>query len=340
MRSRRSYAADEFSVIYVEEEVLSCLRTKEILAKFTYATIIPIRRYSDVFDRTRQTFSLQRDSRALILACKHGQHIYKGAPVCQNFNEERFYYCCTAMNCIYDCSYCWLKGMYAGGHVVIFVNLDDFFYETEELLKQDDLYMCVAYESDIVALEGIAGQTKAWHDFTLSHPGLTVEVRTKCANPRVWEELDPCDRFIAAFTLSPQPVIESMEQGTPSLAARLAVVNKCLVKGHPVRLCFDPLLYMEDAENIYEDMIEEVMREVDLSKVRDISIGTFRMSASYMKNMRKRFPVDAVVQYPYVTDKGYCHYPKEIIEKMEDIVRKKLETVVPAEKIFEEADYE
>mgnify|MGYP006970641936 FL=1 len=29
------------------------------------------------------------------------------------------------MNCIYDCSYCYLKGMYPSGHMVLFVNIED-----------------------------------------------------------------------------------------------------------------------------------------------------------------------------------------------------------------------
>ena len=336
MQLRRSYAADAFSYIYVEEEVIDLVRTKQILSCFPHAVVIPIKRYQDVFDRTRQTFTLQKDSRALILAAKHGQRIYRGAPVCQNFNEKRFYYCCTAMNCVYDCAYCWLKGMYAGGHIVIFVNLEDFFGEIKEMLKEGDMYMCAAYESDLLALEGCTGLTKEWHDLTCEQKGLTVEVRTKCASTIVWEKLSPCDRFIAAFTLSPQLVIEEMERGTPSLSARIHAVKTCMELGHLVRFCFDPLLYVPDAVRIYTDMVDMVMKEVDMSKIRDVSIGTFRMSASYMKNMRKRFPDDAVVQYPYVTDQGYCHYPNDLIQEMEDAVMSKLLTKIPAEKIFRE----
>ena len=50
---------------------------------------------------------------------------YEGAPVCQDFGNTNFYYCSTMMNCIYDCSYCYLKGMYPSGHMVLFVNIED-----------------------------------------------------------------------------------------------------------------------------------------------------------------------------------------------------------------------
>lgn len=29
------------------------------------------------------------------------------------------------MNCIFDCEYCYLKGMYPSGNLVVFVNLED-----------------------------------------------------------------------------------------------------------------------------------------------------------------------------------------------------------------------
>lgn len=40
------------------------------------------------------------------------------------------------MNCIFDCEYCYLKGMYPSGNLVVFVNLEDIFAELESLLAQ------------------------------------------------------------------------------------------------------------------------------------------------------------------------------------------------------------
>lgn len=54
------------------------------------------------------------------------------------------------MNCIFDCEYCYLKGMYPSGNLVVFVNLEDIFAELEALLAQKSIYLCVSYDADLV----------------------------------------------------------------------------------------------------------------------------------------------------------------------------------------------
>ena len=59
------------------------------------------------------------------------------------------------MNCIYDCEYCYLKGMYQSAHLVIFVNLEDIFAEVKKIIAQHEMYLCVSYDTDLLALEEI-----------------------------------------------------------------------------------------------------------------------------------------------------------------------------------------
>lgn len=338
MSLRNEYAADMFSFIYIEEEVWEHPRTREIVEHFPHAVKVPISHYQDIFNRTHQDYRIQKDSRALIIAAKHGKRIYHGAPVCQNFDEEYFYYCCTALNCIYDCSYCWLKGMYPSANIVVFVNLEDFFSEIKELLSIHPVYLCIAYETDLLPLESIIHQVQQWHDFAEEEKDLTIELRTKCASVNPLEKLSLLDNFIIAYTLSPDPVIKALEKGTPSLLERLHTINWCIDRGYPVRLCFDPLLYVNGAEELYREMAETVVRHIDLSRVKDISIGTFRMSDKYLKNMRKRFPDSAVVQYPYETDEGYSHYPRHIIREMEDALCEVFLPYVDEKRIYREKE--
>lgn len=116
-----------FSHIYVEEEIAEHPRVKQILACFMKAEIVYIRHYKDVFCRRRQDYEEQHHAQNLILAKKTGSLIYQGAPVCQNFGNTYFYYTSCMMNCIYDCEYCYLKGMYPSANIVIFVNIEDIF---------------------------------------------------------------------------------------------------------------------------------------------------------------------------------------------------------------------
>ena len=110
-----------FSHVYVEKGVAEHPRTKQILEKLNNTTVIEIDHYKDVFCRKKQSISAQSNAKALILAENTSGCIYEGAPVCQSFGNENFYYCSCMMNCIFDCEYCYLKGMYPSGNLVVFV---------------------------------------------------------------------------------------------------------------------------------------------------------------------------------------------------------------------------
>ena len=331
---REDYFNPFFSHIYVEKSVRNHVRTQKILAKFPSAEIIEIDHYKDVFCRTKQSYVLQHHTQKLILAAKQGTLLYEGAPVCQSFGNQYFYYTSCMMNCIFDCEYCYLKGMYPSANIVVFVNLEDIFAEVEQVLEHHPLYLCVSYDTDLLAMEQIIGYAQEWCNFAAKHADLKIEIRTKCASKLYIQNILPISSVIFAFTLSPQAVIKAYEHHTPSLTERLSCVTDLLKAGCPVRLCFDPMIYMPDWKRHYGEMIEQVFRIIDMDKIVDISVGTFRISQDYLKNMRKQEPESAVVWFPFQRENGYCHYPDALMEDMEVFLTERLAKKIPMEKIF------
>ena len=323
-----------FSHIYIEKPVRNHARTQKILAKFPSAEIIEISHYKDVFCRSRQNHQLQHCTQKLILAARQGALLYEGAPVCQSFGNQYFYYISCTMNCIFDCEYCYLKGMYPSANIVVFVNLEDFFTEVEQVLENHPLYLCVSYDTDLLALEQIIGYAQEWCAFAAKHENLKIEIRTKCADKSYVQSVNPIPGVIYAFTLSPQAVIEAFEHYTPSLTERLSCAAELIRAGCPVRLCFDPMIYMPDWKQHYEEMLEQVHRAIDMEKIVDISVGTFRISQDYLKNMRRQEPDSAVIWFPFQMENGYCHYPNDLMEQMEFFLTERLEEHIPREKIF------
>lgn len=323
-----------FSHIYVEKSVRDHFRTQEILKKFPSAEVIQISHYKDVFCRSKQSFRFQHRSQNLILAAKQGTLLYEGAPVCQSFGNSYFYYTSCVMNCVFDCEYCFLKGMYPSANIVIFVNLEDIFAEAERLLQSHPLYLCVSYDTDLPALEQITGYVGEWRDFAQQHENLKIEIRTKCANKSFVRSVRPVPGVIYAFTLSPQAVIDACERYTPSLAERLSCAAELVQAGCPVRLCFDPMLYLPDWKRQYAEMLEQVQSAVDLRNVVDVSVGTFRISQDYLKKMRKQEPDSAVVWFPFQKEDGFYQYPRELMEQMESFLTERLAETIPREKIF------
>lgn len=335
---KNNYYNPFFSHIYVEKAVKDHPRTKRILQKFPQANIIFIDHYKDVFCRKRQNFILQQKTQNLILGTKQGNLIYKGAPVCQNFGNENFYYASCIMNCIYDCEYCYLKGMYPSGNMVIFVNLEDIFDEVRNHLKKHAMYLCISYDTDMLAMEPVAGYTKEWISFAETQINLwerlKIEIRTKSADSRFWQTHSPVPGIIYAITLSPQAVIDAYEHKTPSLKQRLASAKEAIQRGFPVRLCFDPMLYCKGWELQYSEMLKRVFAEINMDKIEDVSVGTFRVSQDYLKKMRKNQPGSAVVHFPYQNDGGVYHYSKELTEQMEGFLTDNLKKELPENKIF------
>lgn len=331
---KEDYYNPFFSHIYVEKDVLEHYRTQRILAQFASSSVILVDHYKDVFCRSRQQYVLQHRSQNLIIAQKQPPFLYEGAPVCQNFGNDWFYYTSCMMNCVYDCEYCYLKGMYPSANVVLFVNLEDTFSGLEKMLAQHPVYLCASYDTDLMAMEGIAGYVKAWNDFAAAHPRLTIELRTKSANLPLIERMPVLSNVIYAFTLSPQAVIDAYEHGTPALYQRIACAAAVVQKGYPVRLCFDPMIYCPDWEKHYSDMLKQVYEQVNMAKIMDVSVGSFRVSQEYLKKMRKNEPGSAVVQFPYENDGGVYHYPAELTKRMENSLAGQLSMVLAPEKIF------
>lgn len=322
-------------LIYIEEGIWDRKETREILDRIPNPkTLLPIRHYKDLFNRRRQNTVGQHANRSLILAKKKGQLIYPGAKVCQDFGNRYFYYTSCIMNCLFDCDYCYLKGLYPSGLPVIFVNLADIFKELEELLQKHPVYLSVSYDTDLVAVEKLTSYVRKWTEFTITHPDLMIEIRTKSGRSDLISKLPPCDRVIFAVTISPEEIRESYEHQTGSMENRLALAREAMKAGFGTRLCFDPMIYVSNWKEIYKRMFEKIQEEIDLTKIRDFSVGSFRISDSYLKQMRHVLPESPAVQFPFVKREGYYQYPERIVKEMEDFMMQKLLEYVPRNRIF------
>ncbi|NLN66464.1 MAG: radical SAM protein [Clostridiaceae bacterium] len=323
-----------FSHIYIEKAILDHPITTRILSRFPISRQVEIAHYKDVFCRSRQNYSLQKKSPSLILAEKKEHWLYEGAAVCQDFGYRHFYYASLAMNCIYDCEYCYLQGMHPSAHIVVFVNLKDFFSAVERELKKHPVYLCISYDTDLLAMEAFLGYVKEWLSFAGRHPELVLEIRTKSANPKILNTLNPQENVILAWTLSPDSIREKFEHHTPSLEQRLHCIQIVLEKGFPVRICFDPLLYTKNWAFLFQELVETTFRMIPSHRIKDASVGVFRITQAYLKRLRKQRPNSAVVQYPFINDSGVCHYGHELTERMISFAFEQLRKYLPEDKLF------
>ena len=342
-KCEKSYPYQEhFQHIYVEEAILQSPDVERILRKFPKAKVIPIKHYKDVFNRKKQGRLAQSRSRKLILAKKEGQRLYDGAVVCQDFSESHFCYTSLLMNCPFHCSYCYLQGMYPSSNLVMFLNLEDYFSDCKKwIAEKGSLYLCISYDSDLLAMEGVYPYVEGFARFLNQENALRIEVRTKAGGEGLWRKMqrlplssDARKRMIFAFTLSPEEIIEEAEEGTARLSSRIFAIQKALEEGYLVRLCFDPMIYHPRWKELYGDLLQEVFEKIPMEQIHDCSVGSFRISESYLKAMGKALPSSPHTQFPYENTGGYYHYPKELMEEMEGFLYSRLQEKLPKEKIF------
>lgn len=317
-KSENLLLKDKFSHIYVEKDTLNYELTQKIISKYKRSEIILIDHYKDVFNKKRQMFFIQKKSQKLILAKKREPYLYKGSVMCDSFGHDNFYYTSNAMNCIYNCEYCYLQGLYDSGNQILFVNLEDTFNSIEKMHSADKTYICISYDTDLLAMEHLTGFVKKWVEFSLAHPGIVIELRTKSANFSLIEKLEPSKQFILAWSILPDEIISQYEEFTPALAGRLDNIKRALQRGWEVRLCIDPVIYTDNFDIIYAKMAAKVKEKIDLKLLSGISTGVFRVPKESLKRMRRNNPESTLLSYPFEYDKetGSYTYSDEMKNKM------------------------
>lgn len=327
-----------FSHLYVEHAAFDYPFAQSIINRFPHAKVVSINDYKAIFARPRQHFQTQKRSMKLILAVKKDRFLYPGSGHSQHFNLDNFYYNTLMFNCVYNCDYCYLQGMYPSANIVAFVNTTDYFEATRRAISErsnthQPLYVCISYDTDLLAFESITPYCRAWIEFAQTQPDLLIEIRTKSAAYRAIRDLQATDRVVLAWTLSPQEVIDRYEKGTPPLRQRLQAVQTAIKDGWPVRLCFDPVLAVKDWQTAYAHLIEETFSQIDPASVRDVTVGVFRMTRSYFDRIKKQRRDTDVVYNAYELEDTTITYPATQRQEITAFMSDHLKTYIPQERI-------
>ncbi|MDH5257655.1 MAG: DNA photolyase, partial [Gammaproteobacteria bacterium] len=229
------------------------------------------------------------------------------------------YYFSHMLNCIYDCRYCFLQGMYRSAHYLLFVNYESFAEDIEKtVLDHPDksIFFYSGYDCDSLALE------PATHfvDFILPVferlPTATLELRTKSTQIRSLLDRDALKNCVVAFSLSPDNIVEHLEAKTPSLSKRIEAMRKLQAKGWQIGLRFDPLIYHTGYQQNYSQMFDLVAEALDVSLIHSISLGSFRMPEKFFRNMVKLYPGERLFAGSLEENDGMVSYEKQKEQEM------------------------
>ena len=329
----------KFSHIYIEKKAYGYPISDTILAKYSNSSIIEIDQYKGFFNRSRQDFQSQKQSMNLILAKKPPPFLYPVSDMVQGNQLPGFFYTTPMLNCLYNCDYCFLQGMYPSGNIVIFVNQNDLQESITKQIAQNEISellttISLSYNTDLLAMEHLIPLTKSWIEFASRKKNLNIEVRTKSSNFKMIGTLNPNENVILSWTVSPEEICKSYEHLAAPISKRVKAIQSALDNGWKVRLCIDPIMKIDNWENIYTDFLSFLFQNVDGKKIFDLTLGTFRMNKDYFNRIRKRNPKSDIYFSEFSVEHNTITLPPKTRKYMIEKLKKELCKYIDSEKIL------
>ena len=325
-----------FSIIYIEKQVANHPRTQDICARFPDAARVVCDRYGEVFNPNSQDFRLQKRKPALILAHKHKGRVLE-TPDGYGLGGHRNWYFSHMLNCLYDCRYCFLQGMYRSAHYVLYVNYEDFGTDIDTILAAADSEPCwffSGYDCDSLAMEPVSAFVQHFLPFFAHRPLAHIELRTKSTQIRSLLKMAPVANAIIAFSFTPEEVYQALEHRVPAIERRLQAMLQLQQAGWQIGLRFDPLIYQEDYQLQYCGLFQQLFSKLNGAQLHSVSLGTFRLPRSYFRNMVQLYPDEPLFAGSFSDTRGMISYPESLEQEMTDFCTRELLQHVPESLLF------
>jgi len=322
--------------IYVEDSARDLSLSKTILNRFSKARVVPCSHYGEVFNRKAQNFRLQKKQPALILARKQGQFVLP-TPGNYGIGSEYNFYFSHMLNCIYDCRYCFLQGMYRSANYVLFVNFDDFISRIRGIIeshKDNSVHIFSGYDCDSLALEPVTRFVNHFLPVFRDYPHALLELRTKSTQIRSLLDSPVLENVVIAFSFTPGIISRSLEHKVPTIARRLEAIQALQEKGWHIGLRFDPLIYSDDYEQQYRDLFNTIFSVIDHKRLHSVSLGSFRLPVKYFKIMHALYPDEKLFATGMQQENGLTGYKQEYQDRLTEFSSSQILKHISTEKFF------
>ena len=273
----------------------------------------------------------------IILAKKNGRLVLP-TPKGFGIGGQQNYYFSHMLNCLYDCRYCFLQGMYPSAHYVIFVNFEDFATEIGNLMSEHSGQTCYffsGYDCDSLAFDGVTQFLDFFIPFFALYPQAVLELRTKSANIRPLLQHQPIGNCVVAFSLSPELVAQEFDHKAPPVLKRLQAMQQLAAAGWKIGLRFDPLIDVEEFEILYQQFIEQIFLTVPAAAIHSVSVGPLRFPQKMYQKIVKLYPREKLFAQSLTKRSQNYSYSPERELYMKNIVLENLQNYLNKNLLFE-----
>lgn len=306
------------SCVYVEKAVRDHRRTQDILGRYPQTPVVEIEHQGEVFNPRAQNFRLQKANPALIIAGKQQRRVL-AAPEGYGLGGSFNYYFSHMLNCLYDCRYCFLQGMYPSAHQVIFINYEDFADSITDIAKRhvdEAVWFFSGYDCDSLAYEPLTGFAEFFLPLIADIDNAWLELRTKSTQIRQLLKQPPCERIVTAFSFTDAHSHEKLEHGVPSIAKRIQAMKTLSDAGWPIGLRFDPLVYHDNYRQAFSELLEQIMGEIEPDRFHSISLGAFRLPKNNFRQITRLYPEQELFAQDLHLNNGMMSYPLDLEQTM------------------------
>lgn len=197
-------------------------------------------------------------------------------------------------NCPMDCSYCFLQEYLANNPILkVYTNVEDLLDEVAAAVDRQpwkQFRIGTGELSDSLALDPLLGFSADLIPFFAQRKNVLLELKTKSDCVEGLLALDPQDRVVVSWTITPPPIAATEEHGTASFAERVAAARRVQAAGYRVGFHFDPLIEYPGWEAGYADTIAQLFSAIDPCRVSWLSLGSLRLTPALRATVRRRFP--------------------------------------------------
>ena len=305
-------------LVYVESALLEHPYTRQVLDRLKKAEVVEIEHYGELFNRRAQNFRLQKQDSKLIIAHKHRGHVL-AAPDGYGLGGPHNYYFSHMLNCIYDCRYCFLQGMYQSANQVLFVNYDDFAEQiraTAEQHADEPVWFYSGYDCDSLAFDPVTGFIDYFLPVFEKIDNAWLEIRSKSTQIRALLKQPVNKRVVTAFSFSDAHSHEKLEHGVPSINKRVQAMKQLQQAGWPVGLRLDPLVYHERFETAFVELLETIFEQIDAQQIHSVSLGTFRLTRNHHRDIARLYPDEPLFAQKTELNNGIVSYPLQQEQEM------------------------
>ena len=327
--------------LYIETAIRDHPRVAHILARYPNARRIDCAHYAEVFNRKGQNFRLQKNNPALILAHKPQQWVLP-APAEYGLNSEHNYYFSHMLNCLYDCRYCFLQGMYRSAHYVLFINYEDFATAIEQTIQQlttdtgssQPVWFFSGYDCDSLALEPLSGFIEYFLPVFAAQPNAWLEIRTKSTQIRALLRQPALENVVVAFSFTPTAIAAMLEHKVPSVAKRLQAIQSLQQHGWRIGLRFDPLLLHANYQQHYRELFDSVFQVCDPERLHSVSYGPFRLPQAFFATMQRLYPDEPLLAGPLDRHGPSISYRAELEHELREFCAHELQRYVSPHQLY------